>query len=164
MTSGSRPDVIHGPYCNVFRHTLNLVPGGVATACFKVTDVAHVEAKGATIGALNRETRRFEIDHARVRELRRRLAAIPAKCATCFNRYHCVRECPDQCPLDEDTVSGSAPEPGFRCRMQKALAYAILRETAAGLWSAKVGAGEAQREVYGTAILRSVLPAGPAGG
>jgi sulfatase maturation enzyme AslB (radical SAM superfamily) len=158
MSSGSRPDVIHGPYCNVFRHTLNLVPGGVATACFEVTDAAQVEAKGVTIGALNRETGRFEIDHSRVQELRRQLGVIPADCASCFNRYHCVRECPDRCPLDEDTHFGGAPEPGFRCRAQKALAYATLREVADSLWFAMNRAGRAKGKVHGTAILRSVLP------
>jgi sulfatase maturation enzyme AslB (radical SAM superfamily) len=162
MSSGSRPDVIHGPYCNVFRDTLNLVPGGVATACFEVTDAAQVEAKGVTIGALNRETGRFEIDHSRVQELRQRLGVIPADCASCFNRYHCVRECPDRCPLDDDARPGhEASEPGFRCRAQKALAYATLREAAEGLWSAKVRAGEAREKVHGTAILRSILPVGP---
>ena len=165
MSSGSRPDSIHGPYCHVFRDTLNLVPGGVATACFEVTDAVQVKEKGVTIGAMNRETGCFEIDHSRVQELRRRLGVIPANCAGCFNRYHCVRECPDRCPLDDNTRFGDGtPEPGFRCRVQKALAYAILRETAESLWSAKVGTGEITGKVHGTAILRSVLPGGPDGG
>jgi len=155
-SSGSRPDEIHGPYCHVFRETLNLVPGGVATACFEVTDAGSVEEKGATIGTLDRESGRFEIDHARVQELRRQLGAIPTECGDCFNRYHCARECPTRCPLDGD---GAAPEPGFRCRVQKALAYATLREVAEHLWSAK----KAGERVCGTAILRSVLPTGSTG-
>ena len=162
MSSGSRLESIHGPYCHVFRDTLNLVPGGVATACFEVTDAVQVKARGVTIGALNRETGRFEIDHSHVQELRQRLGVIPAGCAGCFNRYHCVRECPDGCPLDDNTRFGDgAPEPGFRCRAQKALAYAILRETAESLWSAKVGTREVRGKVHGTAILRSVLPGDP---
>jgi uncharacterized protein len=188
MTSGSRPDAIHGPYCHVFRHTLNLVPGDVATACFKVTDGPRVEAKGVTIGALNREAGCFEIDHPRVQALRQQLDVAPAYCAGCFNRYHCVRECPDRCPLDaaphpnplpvgarEHTPlslggrggrpqvgrgEGEAP-PSFRCLMQKALAYAILRQTADRLWAADKSVGVARGTVYGTTSLRSVLPLGP---
>jgi uncharacterized protein len=160
-SSGSRPDSIHGPYCHVFRHTLNLVPGGVATACFEVTDAAQVEEKGVTIGTLNRETGRFEINHSRVQELRQQLGVIPTNCANCFNRYHCVRECPDRCPLNEDMRFGEGgPETSFRCRAQKALAYAILHETAERLWSEKVMAG---KKVHGTTILRSVLPVGSGG-
>ncbi|MBC8248848.1 MAG: radical SAM protein [Anaerolineales bacterium] len=159
MTSGSRPGSIHGPYCHVFRSVLNLVPGGVATACFKVTDATQAKdkEKGVAIGALNSATGRFEIDLSRVQELRRRLDVIPAHCADCFNRYHCVRECPDQCPLESDDLCdrSSTPEPGFRCQMQKALTYATLRETAEALWSVAVEkrGEEDGANVYGTTIL-----------
>ena len=153
MSSGSRLDSIHGPYCHVFRDTLNLVPGGVATACFETTDTARVEERGAKIGALNRESGKFEIDQSRVRELRWRLGVAPAECADCFNRYHCARECPDRCPLNSNT---DASELGFRCLVQKSLAYAALRETAERLWAAR-------EKVHGTAILRPVLPISSAG-
>lgn len=155
MTSGSRPGSIHGPYCHVFRSVFNLVPGGVATACFKVTDAAQVMEKGAVIGALNGETGRFEVDHLRVQELRQQLDTPLPECINCFNRYHCVRECPDCCPLDDKAhQSRDSSGMGFRCRVQKALAYAILRETAEGLWSAgleKEMEGEGGN-VYGTTI------------
>jgi sulfatase maturation enzyme AslB (radical SAM superfamily) len=154
MASGSRPDSIHGPYCHVFRSVLNLVPGNVATACFKVTDAAQVRGKGAVIGALNGENGRFEVDHLRVQELRQQLDATLPECDSCFNRYHCVRECPDHCPLDDAHQSRDLSGPGFRCRVQKALAYAILRETAEDLWSAaleKEVEGEGGN-VYGTTI------------
>jgi hypothetical protein len=156
MFSGSRPDTIHGPYCHIFRDTINLVPGGVATACFKVTDAGQVEKKGAVVGALDRGSGRFEVDHGRVRELRELVGTVPARCADCFNRYHCVRECPDLCPLDGDD---GASDPGFRCLMAKALTYATLRETAEKLWAEGVKDG-----VRGTEILRAGLPVGPSGG
>jgi sulfatase maturation enzyme AslB (radical SAM superfamily) len=154
MTSGSRLGSIHGPYCHVFRSVLNLVPGGVATACFKVTDAAQVREKGAVIGALNSETGRFEVDQPRVQELCQQLYTPLPECVSCFNRYHCVQECPDRCPLDDAYQSPDSSVPGFRCQMQKALAYAILRETAEDLWSAaleKEAEGEGEN-VYGTTI------------
>jgi sulfatase maturation enzyme AslB (radical SAM superfamily) len=164
ITSGSRPGSIHGPYCHVFRSVLNLVPGGVATACFKVTNAAQVREKGAVIGAPNGETGRFEIDHLRVQELCQQLDTLPPACAGCFNRYHCVRECPDHCALDDDTPqSRDSSVPGFRCRVQKALAYTTLREVAEALWSEALARkaegvkgsvyGEFCRTVCGTAIL-----------
>lgn len=164
MSSGSRPGSIHGPYCNVFRSVLNLVPGGVATACFKITDADRVREKGAVIGALNGETGRFEIYHSRVQELRQQLDTFLPECVDCFNRYHCARECPDLCPLDDDAYQSSdSLAPGFRCRVQKALAYATLRETAESLWAAALArraegdggdaCGEPCRTICGTAIL-----------
>ena len=76
-TSGSRPGSIHGPYCNVFRSVVNLVPGGVATACFKSCDAADVKQKGVGIGALNPQTGLFELDHSKIRELRHLLRQVP---------------------------------------------------------------------------------------
>ena len=73
------------------------------------------------------------------------------ECADCFNRYHCARECPDQCPLDCDPDRGQSLEPGFRCQVQKATALAMLRETADRLW-AELRASQRQ-EPHGTAIV-----------
>ena len=160
LCSGTRPGSIHGPYCHVFRHVLNLVPGGVATACFKIADAVQVRRKGLVIGELNPETGRFEIDHCRVHELRQQLGATLPECADCFNRYHCVRECPDYCPLDNGAhPSLDLSEPAFRCQVHKALAYATLREVADSLWSTALARkleGDAGN-THGTAILRSVL-------
>jgi uncharacterized protein len=163
MSSGSRPGSIHGPYCHVFRSVLNLVPGNLATACFKISDANQVIEREAAIGTLNRHTRRFEIDYPRVQELWQQLDVFFPECADCFNRYHCARECPDRCPLDDAHQSNSSSEPGFRCWVQKALSYATLRETADSLWAAAVARkaemqrGYASREscriVCGTAIL-----------
>jgi sulfatase maturation enzyme AslB (radical SAM superfamily) len=158
--SGSRPNETHGPYCNIFRQTLNLVPGGVATACFKITRGARADERGATIGALNLETGRFELDAAQVQDLRRRLSIIPAECADCFNRYHCVRECPDRCPLDGSDRRVRPPEPGFRCRVAKALTYATLREKAERLWTEGMWH---DGEIRGTENLRPGLPVGSSG-
>jgi sulfatase maturation enzyme AslB (radical SAM superfamily) len=148
--SGSRPDSIHGPYCNVFRQVLNLVPGGVATACFKAADASQARARGAAMGALNRKTGRFDIDHRRVQTLRQLLDTAPPECADCFNRFHCVRGCPDHCPLggpDSWGIRGAA----FRCLVQKSLTALLLAETAERLWS-EVVAGKV-RGPHGTTSL-----------
>lgn len=136
--SGSRPGSIHGPFCQVLRHVLNLVPLAAATACFKSTDALQTDAAGVAIGSFNAATGQFEIDHQHVEALRQRLGAIPDGCADCFNRYHCARACPDHCPLDGDP---STSEPGFRCRTQKLLAYARIRQEADALWSAAQAEG-----------------------
>jgi pyruvate-formate lyase-activating enzyme len=157
-TSGTRPGSLHGPFCHLFRSVINLVPGsgpgrrsaGVATACFKLTDADSVREKGACIGAMNRESGCFEIDVHRLQSLRPRLDAAPPACDGCFNFYHCARQCPDYCPLDGNPEQVPAGEPGFRCRVQKALASAILQETAARLWSEAENSRDG--EPRGTAI------------
>jgi uncharacterized protein len=158
LSSGTRPGSLHGPYCNLFRHVINLVPGdgvegftsAIATACFKLTSAAQVQETGAAIGALDRGTGRFEIDDRRIQALFPQLSAIMPECRSCFNRYHCAGECPDRCPLDVEVGPPETWMPGFRCRVQKAIASALLTETAARLW-AEVLASRT-REPHGTAI------------
>lgn len=147
LASGSRPGAIHGPYCHVFRQVFNLVPGGLATACFKLNRAEEIRKRGAALNSLNLATGRFEINHRRVRDLRRRLGDVPAECRYCFNRYHCVRDCPDYCPLD-DPGPRVSPGPSFRCQTQKATSLAILREVAGRLWAEARAGGE--RGPHGT--------------
>ncbi|MBN1657748.1 MAG: hypothetical protein JXA93_05070 [Anaerolineae bacterium] len=139
-TSGSRLETIHGPYCHVFRQVLNLVPGGVATACFKEATAAGARSRGVDIGAPNPLTGQFDLDDLRVTDLRTRLSTQAARCDTCLNRGHCAGDCPDVCRLD--VAEGDAPEPGFRCVMLRTLTAALLDRRAAELW-ARVTAGAA---------------------
>lgn len=135
-TSGSRVGTLHGPYCHVFRSVLNLIPDGIATACFKTTDVDQADRKNAIIGMMN-NAGRFEIDYNQVQLLKRQLNKPSPACTGCFNRYHCTGECPGLCPLDSDLQPDSfaSPELGFRCRVQKMLTRATLSNAARKLWS-----------------------------
>lgn len=141
VIAGSRPGSIHGPHCNVFRQTLNLVPGAVATACFKLCDADQVVALGAGVGALDRKAWRFAVDLRQVQALRERLTIEPTGCAGCFNRYHCARGCPDLCPLEDEAAWLACAGSSFRCRVQKTLTAAILAETAERLWQEALAEG-----------------------
>jgi uncharacterized protein len=127
--SGSRLGEVHGSYCHVFRQVVNLVPGGGATACFKLATAAQAEAMGAVIGRPDPATGQFVLDAAGIDALRGRLAVVRARCEGCFNRYHCTRDCPDACPL----VNGDESGPTFRCRMQMLWAQALIEQAAAHL-------------------------------
>jgi uncharacterized protein len=147
-SSGSRASELHGPFCNIFRQVLHLVPGGaastisstglrpgpldVATACFKSVDAARAQEQGTIVGRSDPRTGCMEIDYAQMQALRERLCVVPEECRTCFNRYHCAGDCPDGCLLDEG--HRSAWGTGFRCHMQKKLTAALLEQTAERLW------------------------------
>lgn len=128
-TSGSRPGEIHGPYCQILRDVLQVVPGSGATTCFKTGEVEEAQKQEALIGQLDGDSGKFIIDQARIQSLRYRLAAEAPQCSECFNRYHCARTCPDECPLMEAISPVS-----FRCAAQKMLVAAQLQEVAAELW------------------------------
>jgi sulfatase maturation enzyme AslB (radical SAM superfamily) len=150
-TSGSRPGSLHGPYCNVFRSVLNLVPGGLATACFKTTSASQALDTGTAIGCLDVHSGRFEIDRRRIQTLRRQLGVLPAACSDCLNRYHCVRGCPDRCPLESGGAQRDNLPESFRCRMLKSLTQTLLGRAAARLWNQETRErGEHNTRVRGT--------------
>jgi pyruvate-formate lyase-activating enzyme len=128
-TSGSRPWEIHGPYCNIFRDVLNIVPGDVATACFKTTTADQAHAQELMIGKLDRPTGTIVLEQAHIQTLRQSLRVFPAKCQNCFNQYHCVRDCPDYCPLE-----GTTPASEFGCQFQKTLVNWLIQEAASTLY------------------------------
>lgn len=136
--SGVRVEAIHGPYCHSFRPVLNLVPPGVATACFKYTDAHAVEQAGVRIGAYQNGT--FEIDHQQLATLRQ---DIPASCPECFNRFHCARACPDNC---------QAAAASFRCALNRRLGDVLLHEQAQMLWTSAQDRGLV---VHGTTLVFS---------
>jgi uncharacterized protein len=145
-TSGCRPAALHGPHCHVFRSVVNLVPGGVATACFQHTDAASVRRAGVAIGSTDRQQGRFELDLRSIRELRRALAPRPAQCTDCFCQYHCTGGCPDFCPLDPQSALLHQAQIQFRCHLHQGLAHALIRETATALWrTRKSSAGPGPR-------------------
>lgn len=139
--SGSRPWDVHGPFCQVFRDVLQLVPGDVASPCFKLNDARQVDGLGARIGQDSPQG--FSIDPAAVQDLRARLLRQPDTCRSCFNQFHCARGCPDACGLEDDqqvrkpalhSPVDRVSIPGdFRCQVQMRLSGAVIDRAAAGL-------------------------------
>ncbi|MEZ5397869.1 MAG: hypothetical protein R2724_34590 [Bryobacterales bacterium] len=119
--SGVRLDEIHGPYCNILRDVLHLTPDGSATACFLSTDGREPGTASMTIGQLESPGGNFRLHEERITAFRHQATRIPARCHDCVNVYHCVRECPEVCPV-VDQEEDSRKEGGFRCRVQKQLA------------------------------------------
>jgi sulfatase maturation enzyme AslB (radical SAM superfamily) len=134
LFSGTRPWEIHGPYCHFFRDVLNLVPGDLATPCFKLSDAAQVNQFHAAIGQTAEDA--FFLDYPRIAQLANQLSSLPAQCADCFNQFHCVRGCPDECSLTSFAASNPAAAvpstpPEFRCQAQMLLANAVIERAAA---------------------------------
>jgi sulfatase maturation enzyme AslB (radical SAM superfamily) len=130
LSSGSRPEEIHGPYCNVLKSVLNLIPGGIATACFKTSTIEEANNSGMSIGHAKRinSIGQFELDQNHIHELKNHIRTTPKwnMCKECFNQYHCAKSCPDQCIFDEKEYS---TENDFRCAFQKILGTNAIFES-----------------------------------
>ena len=111
--SGSRIGEVHGRYCQIFRQVLHLVPPAGTSACFAVSSQEEAEEK--------------KLDPMQDEALFERLSREDPGCEHCFNRFHCVRGCPDVCPALSDEFRDAGT---FRCRVSRRLAEADLMETA----------------------------------
>jgi uncharacterized protein len=129
--TGARPGEIHGPFCQIFRQVLNLVPGDVATPCFQWSDAAQARRRDAVIG--QQVNGQFALDEAKISALRELLVYTPPRCVTCFNRWHCAGACPENCLLEDDPAQPERPGEDFRCRVQMRLAEGILADAAGAL-------------------------------
>ena len=143
VSSGSRPAEIHGPYCNVLRDVINLAPGNLATACLKLSRAGQIRQAGLSIGESD-PSGQFNLDLTQIEKIRQSLLnkLLPG-CAACFNRFHCVRSCPDTCLLDEPLNVSD-----FRCAEQRLMTMITLQEIARRLWSSTGAAGRAQGSAF----------------
>ncbi len=126
--SGTRPGELHGPFCQVHRQVLQLVPGDAASPCFKLSDAGQLDRLDARVGELRPEG--FWIDEEKVRGLQAKLAWPAVACPDCFNGLHCAGSCPDQCALESQTRPGAGCGT-FRCRVQMRLAAEAIERAAA---------------------------------
>jgi uncharacterized protein len=136
-TSITRFDTFYGPYCNVLRRVVNLIPGDAATACFLDSRPSEVERRGGLTGRFNPARGVFEIDKERTHSLMSRCSAQPTRCQDCLCRYQCTHGCPDRCVLEESRSwpLGKNENGGFRCRVNRELSECLIREAARQLWA-----------------------------
>ncbi|MBN2149516.1 MAG: hypothetical protein JW726_19160 [Anaerolineales bacterium] len=125
--SVSRVGLIHGPYCNPLRQVLQLVPGDLASACFRAAMPHQLLADLQNIGAYDLPSERFFIEPTNAALFCSALSSLPIKCSDCFNRFHCTYGCPDYCLLQN---KGDAD---FRCLLAQKLTITLLLERACDL-------------------------------
>jgi pyruvate formate-lyase activating enzyme-like uncharacterized protein len=116
--SGLRPGEIHGPYCQTLRHVLFVTGNGTASACL----FRECEASDSpfVVGAHSPKDDVFAIAQQRIDEIEAAVARLPEACKTCAVRDHCVRGCPDFCPLDVACKERDVTQT-LRCRINRLL-------------------------------------------
>lgn len=120
--SGSRIREIHGRYCQIYRHVLQLIPGGGVSACFKTPDKENAQKLGLLVGWSEGQQ---WCDPQLFGQVQRILDKKDRLCENCFNSFHCARGCPDICP-----VTGSEDAYSFRCMVNQTLAAYELQKIA----------------------------------
>lgn len=138
MLSGSRPAGVHGAYCNPFRQVLNLIPGGLATSCFKTVKAGQMTGEHLRTAFYDKTAQHISIEAWNVADFSNRYRK-PAICRDCFLEYHCTHGCPDVCPFEQTDA------PGRLCRVFQQLALRSIREAAASfdIPTTSIAAGKA---------------------
>jgi uncharacterized protein len=136
-TSITRADAVYGPYCNVLRKVLNLVPGDLATGCFLDSRLDEIGRRGAHMGSLDAVRGVFHLEASRIRSLIARCSKRPAGCDDCMCSHQCTYGCPDVCML---VASPSSRGPGgaqgsFRCLVNRMLMERIVLGAADRAWA-----------------------------
>jgi uncharacterized protein len=136
-TSITRPEAVYGPYCNVLRRVLNLVPGDFATGCFLESRLEGITRRGVQTGSLDFTHGVFRMDSENIRSLIARCSVPPTGCIECLCSCHCTFGCPDRCALEkaESFPLREAAMGSFRCLVNRMLMETIIIDAADEAWA-----------------------------
>ena len=134
-TSITRPNALYGPYCNVLRRVLNLVPGDIATSCFLASHPEEIVSKKLMAGWFDLKDNAFRIDKENIKSLITRCANHPVTC-DCLCSYQCTYGCPDRCLIDlsKPIISDEKGLADFRCSVNRRLMEYLICEAAEEAW------------------------------
>jgi uncharacterized protein len=123
--SGSRLDVLTSKFCAAPGDGFSVLPEGVATSCFEVTEPDDPRAAIFHYGRFDPQTGGFAFDDERVRALRGLSVEHLPFCGDCFCKWHCAGDCLAKVFGD----SGSAEHRGSRrCELNRALTLGAIEE------------------------------------
>ena len=118
--TGARPAEIHGPYCNIFRQVMQLVPGDMIAVCFKDTSADQARARRMAAGHFDGE---LNLEYERISTLRTALTR-PKTCESCVLSHHCTFNCPNACLLHGEKTTD------ILCQLLKRIFSRTLQEKA----------------------------------
>jgi uncharacterized protein len=123
--SGARVDVLTSKFCGAPGDGFSVLPEGIATSCYEVTDVSDPRAGIFHFGRFDPATETYVFDQDRVAALRGLSVEHLAFCADCFCKWHCAGDC----LAKAFQKSGAAVHGGsLRCHLNRALTLARLDE------------------------------------
>ena len=123
--SGSRLDMLTSKFCAAAGDGFAVLPEGVATSCFEVTDLDDPRARIFHYGRYDGQTGKFAFDEERLRALRGLSVEHLPFCRDCFCKWHCAGDCLAKVFAD----SGSTEHRGSsRCELNRALTLGAIEE------------------------------------
>ena len=123
--SGARLGMLVSKFCAAPGDGFSVLPEGIATSCFEVTELSDPRAQIFHYGHYDPSAGAFVFDHERLAALRTLSVENLSFCQDCFCRWHCAGDC----LAKVFERSGSAEHQGSpRCGLNRALTLASLRD------------------------------------
>jgi uncharacterized protein len=123
--SGSRLDTLTSKFCAAPGDGFSVLPEGVATSCFEVTELDDPRARIFHYGRYDRQAGGFVFDEERLRALRGLSVEHLPFCGDCFCKWHCAGDCLAKVFGD----SGAVVHQGSRrCELNRALTLGAIEE------------------------------------
>ncbi len=121
--SGARLDVLTSKFCGAAGDSFTVLPEGIATSCYEITETSDPRAAIFHYGHFNPQSRSFWFDHQRIDALQRLSVEYIDYCRDCFCKWHCAGDC----LAKVFGSSGKAIHHGsLRCSLNRALTLTHL--------------------------------------
>ena len=123
--SGARLTVLTSKFCAAPGDGFSVLPEGVATSCFEITEPSDPRADIFHYGRFDIASGAFHFDQSRIAALRRMSVEHHPYCSNCFCKWHCAGDC----LAKVFERSGAARHEGSpRCDLNRILTEAALDE------------------------------------
>jgi len=116
--SGARLDVLTSKFCAAPGDGFAVLPEGIATSCYEITEADDPRALIFHYGAYDRQNQTFVFDLDRIKALQKLSVENIAYCRDCFCRWHCAGDCLSK--VFEKSGSNTH-EGSIRCELNRAL-------------------------------------------
>lgn len=124
--SGARLDTLTSKFCAAPGDSFTVLPEGIVTSCYEVTEPADPKAAIFHFGAYQAASGRFEFDMQRLGALRRLSVDHLPFCQDCFCKWHCAGDCLSKA---FESTRSQRHNGTSRCKINRALTLAWLQMT-----------------------------------
>jgi uncharacterized protein len=91
--SGLRLDSLLSKFCAAAGDGFNVLPDGVVTSCYEITDNADPKAELFHYGRYDFTQKKFVFDFDKIRRLQKYSVENIPYCQNCFCKWHCAGDC-----------------------------------------------------------------------
>lgn len=124
--SGARLDALTSKFCAAPGDSFTVLPEGIVTSCYEVTEPSDPKAKIFHFGSYKAETGGFDFDLQRLEALRKLTVNNLPFCEDCFCKWHCAGDCLSKAFDLTRSVTHCGTS---RCKINRALTLAWLKMT-----------------------------------